>query len=68
LISNGQSKSYLDALIELVLEGGSNSIERIAAWASSQTQVYTYFPSELTLPLAQRLLQKLKQASDSPQY
>ncbi|GAA4102659.1 hypothetical protein [Zhongshania borealis] len=64
LISNEQSKPYLDALIELALEGEGNSIERITAWAILQTKVYTYFPSELTLPLAQCLMQKLKQASD----
>ena len=65
LISNDQSKSYLDALIELVLEGGGNKIEKITAWAFSQTQIYTYFPSELTLPLAQRLMQELKAANGS---
>ena len=68
LISNEQSKSYLDALIELVLEGDGNITEKITAWVSSQAQVYTYFPSELTLPLAQRLMQNLKLASNSPQY
>ena len=68
LILNEQSKPYLDALIELMLEGNGNTIERIAAWALSQTQAYTYFPSELTLPLAQSLMQKLKRESDSPQH
>jgi len=65
LISSEQSKSYLDALIELVLEGDGNTIEKITAWVSSQAQVYTYFPSELTLPLAQRFMCKVKQASQS---
>ena len=63
LILGEGSKPYLDALIEVVLEGDGNPIEKIAAWASFQTQIYTYFPSELTLPLAQHLMQKLKDAS-----
>lgn len=65
LILNEGSKPYLDALIELVLEGDGNTIEKIAAWVFTHTQIYTYFPSELTLPLAQRLMHKLKQASES---
>jgi hypothetical protein len=65
LISNEQSKPYLDALIELALEGDGNTIEKITGWVFTHTQVYTYFPSELTLPLAQRLMNKLKQASES---
>tara|TARA_R110001583_G_scaffold39240_1_gene125885 strand:+ start:248 stop:796 length:549 start_codon:yes stop_codon:yes gene_type:complete len=65
LILNEGSKSYLDALIELVLEGNGNTIEKIASWVLTHTQIYTYFPSELTLPLAQRLMYKLKQASES---
>jgi len=65
LISNEQSKSYLDALIQLVLEDDGNTIEKITAWVSSQAQTYTYFPSELSLPLARRFMCKLKQASKS---
>jgi hypothetical protein len=65
LILNEGSKPYLDALIELVLEGDGNTIEKIAAWVFTHTKIYTYFPSELTLPLAQRLMHKLKQASES---
>ncbi|WP_373084470.1 hypothetical protein [Zhongshania sp.] len=65
LISNEQSKPYLDALIELALEGDGNTIEKITAWVFNCTQIYSYFPSELTLPLAQRLMHKLKRASES---
>jgi hypothetical protein len=65
LILNEGSKPYLDALIELVLEGNGNTIEKIAAWVLTHTQIYNYFPSELTLPLAQRLMYKLKQASEA---
>ena len=64
LILNEGSKSYLDALIEVVQEGDGNPIEKITAWTFSQTQIYSYFPSELTLPLAQRFMRKLKQASE----
>lgn len=65
LILGEGTKPYLDALIELVLDSDGNPIDRIAAWVLSQTQAYTYFPSELTLPLAQRLMQKLKLASET---
>lgn len=65
LISNEQSKPYLDALIEVVLKGDGNTIEKITAWVFTHTQIYSYFPSELTLPLAQRLMHKLKQAGES---
>lgn len=64
LILNEGSKPYLDALIEVVQEGDGNLIDKITAWAFSQTQIYTYFPSELTLPLAQRFMRKLRQASE----
>jgi len=64
LILNEGSKPYLDALIEVVQEGDGNPIEKITAWAFSQTQIYTYFPSELTLPLTQRFMRKLRQASE----
>jgi hypothetical protein len=47
------------------LEPNSNTIEKIAAWSYSQAKDYTYFPSELTLPIAQRLTRKLKQATES---
>lgn len=51
---------YLDSLIELVLEGEGNAIDRITVWTSLQAMGYNYFPSELTLPLAQRLMKILK--------
>jgi hypothetical protein len=65
LISNEKLNPYLDALIELALEGDGNTIEKITTWVFTRTQIYTYFPSELTLSLAQRLMHKLKQASES---
>ena len=65
LILNDGTKLYLDALIELVLESDGSPIEKITAWISSQTISYTYFPSEMTLPLAQRLMQELKAADGS---
>ncbi len=65
LILNHGTKPYLDALIELVLESEGSPIEKITAWISSQAITYAYFPSELTSPLAQRLMQQLKQASES---
>lgn len=64
LVLGQGSRDYLDALIELVLGGEGHAIARIAAWVSSLTQVYTFLPSELTLPLAQGLVQKLKHASN----
>ncbi|AMO67265.1 hypothetical protein [Zhongshania aliphaticivorans] len=63
LVLGQGSRDYLDALVDLALDGQGNAIERIAAWTSIQTQIYTYFPSELTLPLAQRLMQKFKDAN-----
>jgi hypothetical protein len=57
-------RDYLDTLIELVLGGDGNTIDKIAAWIPSQIEAYTYFPSELTLPLAQNMMQKLRQASE----
>jgi hypothetical protein len=63
LVLGQGSRDYLDALVELVLGGNGNPIERIAAWVSSQAKVYTYYPSETALPLAQRLMHKLKDAS-----
>jgi hypothetical protein len=65
LVLSEGAKSYIDALIDLVLGGEGNTVDKIAVWVSSQVKVYTYFPSELTLPLAQRLMQILKQAGDS---
>lgn len=65
LVLGQGSRDYLDALVDLALDGQGNAIERITAWISSQTQIYTYFPSELTLPLALRLMHKLRQASES---
>jgi hypothetical protein len=64
LILNAGSKLYLDALITLVLESYGSPRDRISAWVSLHAKVYAYFPSELTLPLAQHLMQKLKQASE----
>jgi hypothetical protein len=64
LILNAGSKPYLDALIELVLDNEGNPIDRITTWLAKQANVYPYFRSELTLPLTQRLMQKLKQASE----
>ncbi len=65
LVLGQGSRTYLDSLIERALEGEGNTIEKIVMWVSSQTQVYTYFPTELTLPLAQGLMHKLKQANES---
>lgn len=65
LVLGQGSRTYLDSLIEIVLEGEGSVNERIAMWISSQTQIYTYFPSELTLPLAQLIMCKLKPASES---
>ena len=59
LVIGEGAKSYLDSLIYLVVAGERNAIERIAAWISTQGTVYTYFPSELTLPMAQRLMEEL---------
>ena len=59
------SRTYIDALIELVLHVDGGIIDMITEWVSSQTNTYTYFPSELTLPLAQRFMQKLKEGSES---
>ncbi|MBU0539671.1 MAG: hypothetical protein KKF24_07030 [Gammaproteobacteria bacterium] len=59
------SRNYIDALIELVLQVDGGIIDMITAWVSSQTNSYTYFPSELTLPLAQRFMQMLKDVSES---
>lgn len=64
LVLGQGSRAYLDSLIELVLEGDGNTIGKIATWFTSQIGAYTYFPSELTLPLAQNLMQKLRQASE----
>jgi hypothetical protein len=64
LVLGQGSRTYLDSLIGIVLNGKENAVENIAMWVSSQTQVYTYFPSELTLPLAQRLMRKLKNKSE----
>jgi len=60
-VSEG-SRIYIDALIELVLQVDGGIIDMIMTWVSSQTNDYNYFPSELTLPLAQRFMEKLKQA------
>lgn len=65
LVLNDGTKPYLDSLIELVLESEGNPIEKITTWITSQAISYTYFPSELTLPLAQRLMQELKAADGS---
>ena len=59
LILGEAKKSYLDSLINLVLGGEGNVIDRIADWIASQGTVYTYFPSELTLSMAQRLMEEL---------
>jgi|TARA_R110002050_G_C8784333_1_gene501523 hypothetical protein len=56
LILGETTRPYLDALIGVVLSGEGSTIDKIAAWTSAQTNVYTYFPSELTLTLAQRLM------------
>lgn len=63
LVLGQGSRTYLDSLAKLVLGGQGNTIEKIVIWVSSQTQIYTYFPSELTLPLAQNLMQEFKDAS-----
>tara|TARA_R110001592_G_scaffold56186_2_gene171362 strand:- start:1582 stop:1893 length:312 start_codon:yes stop_codon:yes gene_type:complete len=60
LVLGEGTKLYLDSLIELALSGEGNAIDRIAAWVSTQGKIYTYLPSELTLPLAKRLMQELK--------
>lgn len=65
LVIGESEQSYLDSLIYLVVGGEGNTIDRIAAWISTQGKVYTYLPSELTLPLAQRLVKKLKRAIES---
>jgi len=64
LVLGEGTKPYLDSLIELVLEGEGNAIDRIAGWISSQAMAYNYFPSELTLPLAQRLMKILKRVGE----
>lgn len=65
LVLGQGSRTYLDSLIELVLEGDGNTIGKIATWFTSQIGAYTYFPTELTLPLAQLIMSKLKHASES---
>jgi hypothetical protein len=65
LILGEAKKSYLDSLINLVLGGEGNAIDRIADWIASQGTVYTYFPSELTLPMAQRLMEELNRTGES---
>ena len=65
LVLGEGTKPYLDSLIELVLKGEGNAIDRITGWISSQAMGYNYFPSELTLPLAQRLMKILKRVGES---
>ncbi|WP_320838391.1 hypothetical protein [Zhongshania sp.] len=65
LVIGEGAKSYLDSLIYLVVGGEGNAIDRIAGWISSQAMGYNYFPSELTLPLAQRLMKILKRVGES---
>lgn len=64
LVLGEGTRLYLDSLIELVFEGEGNAIDRIAGWISSQAMAYNYFPSELTLPLAQRLMKVLKRVGE----
>tara|TARA_R110000772_G_scaffold213576_1_gene324107 strand:+ start:865 stop:1413 length:549 start_codon:yes stop_codon:yes gene_type:complete len=64
LVLGQGSRDYLDALVELVLGGDGNTIDKIAAWITSQIGAYTYFPSELTLLIAQNMMQKLRQSSE----
>jgi hypothetical protein len=65
LVLGEGTKPYLDSLIELVFECEVNAIDRIADWISSQETGYIYFPSELTLPLAQRLMKILKRVGEA---
>ncbi|CAA0094024.1 Uncharacterised protein [Zhongshania aliphaticivorans] len=59
------TRTYLDALIRVALGGDDNVVDSIAAWLSSQVSGYVYNPSELTIPLAQRFMKKLKQVSET---
>ncbi|POP51871.1 hypothetical protein [Zhongshania marina] len=65
LIFGYGSRSGIDSLINLAIGGRGNSIDQIASWISVQGKTYTYFPSELTLSLAQRLMEKLKRIDES---
>jgi len=65
LILGEAKKSYLDSLIYLGLGGEGNAIDRIADWILAEGKTYNYFPSELTLPLAQRLMKIIKRVGKS---
>jgi hypothetical protein len=65
LVLGEDTKPYLDSLVELVLSGEGNAIDRIVSWISLQETGYNYYPSELTLPLAQRLMKILKRVGES---
>ena len=65
LILSEEAHPYVDDQINFILGGEGSPIDRIASWVEGQSPSYNYFPSELTLSLAQRLMQKLKLASES---
>ncbi len=65
LITSPESEDYMKALICFVLDGKGDAIERIARWIRSQSPLYTFYPTELTIPLSQRLMYKLRQEGES---
>ena len=60
LVLGQGSRIYLDSLIGIALEGEGNTIENIAMWVSSQTQIYTYFPQRTDTALSTGLNAKAK--------
>ena len=65
LIHSEEAHPYLNDQINIVLGGEGSTMDRIVNWVEEQSPCYTYFPSEITLHFAQRLMQKLKLASES---
>ncbi len=64
LIVTPESEDYMGELICFVLDTPGNSVEKIVRWIRTQSLGYTFYPTELTIPLAQRLMHKLHREAE----
>lgn len=59
LLGTGQPAGAVEARCIAMLAGNGTAEQKLGSWIEQQAPLYTYYPSELTLPLAHDLLRIL---------
>lgn len=59
ILTHTSHSAFLNSGIAILTGETNNPVQAIAAWVSGKSLTYTFYPSELTVPLASELMSKI---------